>query len=276
MTNRTTRTILAIALLTGLMGGTLASSIAQASTHIRPQLKVVSKGHLTIGSDESYPPMESQNTTTGKAVGADIDLGKAIAKRMGLKAVFTNVTFDQLIPELTGEHPFDVIMSSMNDTPGRRSEGVTFVDYLKAVEAIVVPKSGKIHANGYAGVCGLTVSVENGTTEQAGMQAANNKCKKKINILGFDSDNEAYLAFAQHEAEAYTTDYPVAAFYVKHNAKAYRLAGKVIRTGQRYGIGIRKSDKALYNAVKSAFKKVKASGQYLRILKKYDLQQGKI
>lgn len=277
MSNRITRATCAAALAAVLIPATFTASLSIASAHVRPQLKVVNKGYLTVGSDETYPPMESQNTTTGKAVGADIDLGNAIAKQMGLKgAKFENVTFDQLIPELTGQHPFDVIMSSMNDTPGRRGEGVTFVDYLKAVEAIVVAKTSKIHANSYAGVCGLTVSVENGTTEQAGMQAANNKCKNKINILGFDDDITAYTAFAQHEAQAYTTDYPVAAFHVNHNKKAFRLAGNVIRTGQRYGVGVRKSDTPLFNAVKKAFKKVRASGKYLQILKKYGLAQGKI
>ncbi|HZT97196.1 MAG TPA: ABC transporter substrate-binding protein [Chloroflexota bacterium] len=238
--------------------------------------KTVHKGQLTVGSDETYPPMESQNTTTGQAVGADVDLGKAIGKILKLKVVFKNVTFDSLIPDMLTRHPFDIIMSSMNDTPARRGQGVAFVDYMKAVEAIVVNKSSKIHANGYSQMCGDSIAVESGTTEQAGLTAANSKCKKKIDIHQYPQDTLAWQAFEGGHTQAYTTDYPVAALYVKENKSKIRLAGKVIKTGQKYGIGMPKKQTGLYKAIHRALVKVYKSGQYLKILKRYNLQQGKI
>ncbi len=274
------RSLLVLVGLTAVMIGGSFSAVASAkqvanAVH-HSDFKTVHKGQLTIGSDETYPPMESQNTSTGKAVGADVDLGNAIGKQLHLKVVFMNVTFDSLIPDMLIHHPFDIIMSSMNDTPARRKQGVAFVDYMKGVEAIVVNKSSSIHANGYGQICGDSISVESGTTEEAGLTAANKHCKKKIDIHEYSQDTLAWQAFKSGHVAAYTTDYPVAALYVTENKGSIRLAGKVIKTGQNYGIGMPKKQTSLYKAIHKGLLKVYKSGQYLQILKKYNLQKGKI
>ena len=279
MKNRLGRLAVVAALLSLLVSAAAFSSGASAANVHHSNggnLKLVHAGELIFGTDASYPPMESVNSNTNQIQGADIGLGKAIAKAMGLKAVFQNITFSVLTTELTGRHPFDAIISSMNDTPARRGLGISFVDYLKAVEAIVVNKSSSLHANGYSGVCGWSISVETGTTEEAGLKAANAACKTKINIAEFSSDTEAYQDFASRHAESYTTDYPVAAKYVKNHPTQYRLAGNVIKTGEYYGIGTVKSNKALHNAIAAAFAKVKKSGQYMKILKQWNVQGGAI
>jgi polar amino acid transport system substrate-binding protein len=261
-----------------LTAGLSVSSAAASSAHksSAAKLSLVNKGYLTFGTDATYPPMESINSNNNKFVGADIDLGTAIAKKLHLKAKFLNITFAALIPDLTGRHPFDAIISSMNDTPSRRALGVSFVDYLKAVEAIVVLKSSNIHVNGYSKMCGLSISVEKGTTEADGLNAANAHCKNKIKISQTDTDTAAFQDFASRHVQAYTTDLPVAALYVSQSGGKYRLAGKPIKTGARYGIGMPKKQTALYNAVKGAFKSVRASGEYLRIMKKWGVAGGVI
>jgi polar amino acid transport system substrate-binding protein len=277
--NRSLVRFVAVFLTLGtLMAGLSVSSVAASGAHksSAAKLPLVNKGYLTFGTDATYPPMESINSNNNKFVGADIDLGKAIAKNMHLKAKFLNITFDALIPDLTGRHPFDAIISSMNDTASRRATGVAFVDYLKAVEAIVVQKSSSIHANNYSKMCGLSVSVEKGTTEADGLNAANAHCKNKIKISQTDTDTAAFQDFASRHVQAYTTDLPVAALYVSQSAGKYRLAGKPIKTGARYGVGMPKAQTALYAAVKKAFKSVRSSGQYLRIMKKWGVAGGVI
>ena len=60
-------------------------------------------------------------------MGLDIDLGNAIADRLGLKPVWVEQSFEQLIPSLdTGR--IDVGASGMTDIPSRRDK-TDFVDY---------------------------------------------------------------------------------------------------------------------------------------------------
>jgi polar amino acid transport system substrate-binding protein len=233
-------------------------------------LHLVKAGYLTVGSDTTYPPMESVDKKTGKYVGADIDLAQALAKAMGLKgAVIVNNSFDTIQPALF-RHRFDVIMSSMSDTADRRKK-IAFVDYMKGNMAIVVRKSSGIHANSYAGMCGHSVSVESGTTELFGMEAANKHCAKQIDIKQFKADTDAFQAFMSGHADAYTGDYVVAAQYVAQHAGALALAGKSFSAGGPYGIGLLKSNPALKSALSRALAKIRSNGQYARILKRWNI-----
>ncbi len=246
---------------------------AATHTNARPAAMVIHAGFLTVGSDTTYPPMESKDPTSLKFVGADVDLANALAHAMGLKgAVIVSNTFDTLIPVMLTRHKFDVIMSSMNDRPDRRKQGVNFVDYMRASESILVKKSSSIHANSYAGMCGHTVSVERGTTEQDGLTAANKTCKNKINIKLFAQDTDAYNAFAAGHADAYSSDYPVVANYIRAQPGKYRTAGTAFGATEDYGIAVPKTNGPLLTSITKAFHTIRMNGQYLRILKRWDVQ----
>jgi polar amino acid transport system substrate-binding protein len=254
--------------LAGFSTGLGVASAHQHQGKATAALKLKNAGYLTVGTDASYPPMESVDTASHTFLGADIDLATAFAKAMGLKgAKFVNTTFTSLTLALARGN-FDVIMSSMNDTPDREKQ-IAFVDYMRASEGIVVRKGSGIHANGYSAMCGKTVAVQDGTTEASGMETANKTCKNKITIKKYSLDTAAYQAFAVRKADAYSTDLPVAALYVKLSHGQLVLAGKPFGAGQDYGIGLPKSNSALRQALKTALGKVRASGQYKTILAKW-------
>jgi polar amino acid transport system substrate-binding protein len=215
--------------------------------------------------------MESADPNNpGTFIGADVDLAQALAKQMGLKgATIKNAGFDSLIPSLNANR-FDAVMSSMNDTPERR-KSVEFVDYMTATEAILVKKSAPIRANSYSGLCGKSVAVERGTTEQDGLNAANQSCSSKINIQAFPGDSDAYQAFKSGHTDAYTSDLPVIAHYVSTNPGVYQMAGKAMSAHANYGIAVRKGNTVLKNALSSALAKLRANGQYMKILKKWNV-----
>ncbi len=258
--------VFAVALLASSSGYRTAS--AHQVDRSGAALNLVHPGHLTVGSDTTYPPMENRDAS-GQFVGADIGLARALAHAMGLKgAIIVDNSFDSIIPALTTRHEFDVIMSSMNDTPDRRKV-ISFVDYMTSSESLVVKASSSIHANGYGGMCGRTVAVESGTTELFGLQAANKTCGNKINIKTFTKDTDAYQAFASGHAEAYSGDLPVGALYVKNSHGGLRLAGRPFNSGQNYGIGLSKHAMALHQALIRGLRKIRHNGQYRRILNRW-------
>ncbi len=272
MKQRTTIAVCALLMFACASG--IGNPIAQAASHpsSTAHLTLIHPGYLSVGSDTTYPPMESKDLQHGGYKGADVDLANALARAMGLKgARIIPTTFSSIIPALQRRN-FDVIMSSMNDTPERRKQ-ITFVDYMRltAAEAILVPSHSSIHTNSYAGVCGHTISVQAGTAELDDLNTANKSCKSKIDIKSYNLDTDAFQALASGHVDAYTTDLPVGLFYVKAHSGAVRLAGKPFGSGAQYGIGIAKNARALKAAITSALHKIHANGQYLRILKKYGL-----
>jgi polar amino acid transport system substrate-binding protein len=265
------RSLAALAVVGVVSSSFAANRTARAASpgarHVQAgsNLNLINAGFLTVGSDTTYPPMES--FANGKYVGADVDLADALAHAMGLKgAKIVNNSFDTIIPALTIRHRFDVIMSSMNDTPERRKT-IMFVDYMKAAEAILVRTSSSIRGNSYAALCGHSVSVESSTTELDGLNAQKKKCSISVKI--FTKDTDAYQAFASRHTEAYTGDLPVVALYVKQGGGSIRMAGKAFAAGEFYGIGMAKNANNLRRAIRQALQKIRANGQYKSILHKW-------
>jgi hypothetical protein len=85
-------------------------------------------------------------------------------------------------------------MSSFTDTKAREKT-VNFVDYFLAGEGYYVSASSKYHPNGLASLCGHSVAVESGTTEQSDAQAEAKTCAKHksgaVKVLSFSTQNEA-------------------------------------------------------------------------------------
>ena len=91
---------------------------------------VKSSGVLVFGTDASYAPSEffAEDGTT--IVGFDVDLGKAIAAKLGLEGQFENATFDSLIVGVQNGK-FPASMSSFTITP-ERLEQVNMISYFSA------------------------------------------------------------------------------------------------------------------------------------------------
>ena len=149
---------------------------------------------MTFCSDITYPPEEFYNGS--KAAGSDIDIGTEVAKRLGKSAKFTNTGFDGIIAALLAKK-CDAIISGMNDTPERRKQ-VTFVDYIKVGQSLMVKSGNPKHISGLTSLAGKTVSVEVGTTNKDFLDATSKKLKaagkSTIKVQAFPKDTDAAAA----------------------------------------------------------------------------------
>ena len=89
-----------------------------------------STGKLQFGTDASYAPMEFIAEDGSTIVGADIDLGNAIAAKLGLQGEWANSNFDALIVGVTNGK-FNASMSSFTINAEREKQ-VNMVSYLSA------------------------------------------------------------------------------------------------------------------------------------------------
>ena len=124
---------------------------------------IKSSGKLIVGVNIPYSPNEFKDPS-GKIVGFDVDLMDATAKVLGLTTQYTESDFDKIIPSITAG-TYDVGMSSFTDNK-EREKTVNFVDYFEAGTSFFEKATGGPKVTNLASICGLTVSVESGTTEQ--------------------------------------------------------------------------------------------------------------
>jgi polar amino acid transport system substrate-binding protein len=228
---------------------------------------------VSVGSDASYAPVEYIDS--GKIVGIDPDIGAALGQKLGIKVTFHNATFDGLIPAVTSKR-YDIIMSAMSDTKERQAS-LDFVDYFDAGTSILVRKGNPEGIHTLADLCGKTVALEKGTTQVDVATEQNTKCSKKINILTFDTDTNALLQVKSGRAVADMNDFPVAAYNAEtaDGGKTYEVVGEQIGAGP-YGIGVRKADTQLRDALQAGLKALIADGTYEKILAKWDVTKGSL
>jgi polar amino acid transport system substrate-binding protein len=252
-------------------------SPAQGAAPIKAPPGLKTSGVLTVGTNIPYPPMESYTGANQDVpTGADIDIAKALAGKMGLRADFVDIpNFDTIIPALQAKR-FDIIMSSMGITPDR-AKVLNFIPYFVAGESIVVVKGNPKHILKIGDLSGLTAGVQASTTESDSLAAENKVLKAAhkplISIQSYKQDSDALQQLILGRINAYLTDFPVAAYYVSKRSSQLQFGGQQFAT-QTYGIAVRKSDPALLNALKKALVLVRKDGEYTKILKSYGLQQG--
>jgi len=248
-----------------------SSSVDSAAAALVPA-KIKSKGTVIVTADASYAPNEFIGSG-GQVVGMDADLAKALFPLLGLKVKIVNATFDTIIPGLSSGK-FDVGMSSFTDTKAREKV-VNFVDYFEAGTSFFEKSSGGPTVTNLASLCGLSVSVETGTTEQSDADGQAKKCpsSKKLTVLPYPTQSAANLALSSGRAQVGMADSPVAAYQVKQSGGKFKLTGDTYGTAP-YGIAVPKADGTLDKAILAALKDLQKNGTYKSILSKWGILSG--
>ena len=226
-----------------------------------------------VASDASYAPMEFIGNDGKTVVGADAELAQAIAGKLGLTAQVQNAGFDGILAGIASGK-YTVGMSSFTDNKDREKQ-VDFVTYLSAGSSFYTP-AGKATVKTKADLCGLTVAVEKGTTQQTDAETQNKACPagKKITLAVFPDQNGVNLALSSGRANVAIADTPVAAYAVKQSAGKFELSGDSYDSAP-YGIAVKKGS-GLDKAVLAAVKALIADGTYKQILDKWGLTSGAI
>ncbi len=98
--------------------------------------KALNDGYITIGVDPDFMPMCHQ-TEDGEWEGFDIDIMNEAAKRMGVKAEYKAVEWEDMASALSGGE-IDLIMGGMRITPTRMGVYLVSDSYINGGEAFVV------------------------------------------------------------------------------------------------------------------------------------------
>jgi polar amino acid transport system substrate-binding protein len=245
---------------------------AARAADIAPPAAVAQSGKIVFCSDMTGPPLEFLDEST-KPIGSDIDIGREIAKRFGVKDEWNNIPFKGLIPALLAKQ-CDAIISQLFDKPERR-EAIGLVDYMNSSEALLVAAGNPKKLHKLEDLSGSKVAVENGTTI-ADLLAEQNKAfqaagKKPIDIVVFPKDTDALQQLQIGQADVYGTTLETAAYYMSKAPGVFEVAGPPFHQILT-AIGYRKDDQALGASLQKAIDAMKADGSLRAILKKWQIE----
>ncbi|GAB2811823.1 ABC transporter substrate-binding protein [Actinocorallia aurea] len=234
-------------------------------------------GKIVVGSDIAYAPLEYFDTDGETVLGFDKELADKLGEQLGVTFEFQSASFDGLITSLKSNR-FDVAISGMSDTKERQAE-VDFVDYYVAGAMMLVKKGNPEGLATLADLCGKTIAVQRGTTQEGYAQDQSAKCEAdggaKIDILSFDRETEAMLQIKQGRAVAGLQDYPVATYNARESGGAYEVVGEQIEAGP-LGIAVSKDDTALRDAIQKALAAIIDNGEYGKLIEKWEIPAGAV
>ena len=270
---------LALAAASLAVGAAMVVATAPAGASVQGQLKlkppaIRQAGELQFCSTIATPPVEYY-TSNHVPTGTDVELGSAIARELGLKAVWLNTGFTDIIPALQAGH-CDLIMSDLYIKP-TRLKVVNFIPYMWASESVVVKKGNPSHLTGMnMSLCGHRVAANFSTTAVEDAQSQSKTCtkagKKAITITQFKTPIQALQQLALGRATAFATTTENGAYYMAQRKGLFQFAGaaygKILA-----GIAVNKNDPALEHAVTLAFRTLYKNHTYARIFERFGLTQ---
>ncbi|MEW6633761.1 MAG: ABC transporter substrate-binding protein [Pseudomonadota bacterium] len=264
---------LAAAALVGLaIGGTAHAATDDAAAAKLPDA-VRAGGKLNVTISLAYPPMEFNDAGSTDLKGFDIDLAKAIADRLGLKADFQNVEFPQLIPQVvTGRS--DLIMTAFSDKVERQTQ-LDFIDYFKTGNVFYSAAELKDSIKTEADLCGKTIAVATGTswvTWAEDLSKTTCAADKQMNVIQIPTQAEHIMQIKQGRAQASIIGLEGLLDLMKQEPGKFYQIGAVGEINH-YGIAFAKQNTQLRDAVLAALNGLKADGTYVEILDRYGLKE---
>jgi polar amino acid transport system substrate-binding protein len=237
---------------------------------------VAADGKIVVGADASYPPNEYLDTDGRTIIGMDVDLGNAIARKLGLTAEFQNAQFDGILPGLAaGKYEWG--MSSFTINPDR-IKSVDMVSYLNVGTKAAVAKGNPEHVS-LDDLCGKPVGVQQGTVQVDDLNARNQKCQQQgkpaIALTILPQQTDVTLALTAKRVVAMLADAPVINYAINQTNGQLEALGDQYDAAP-YGIAIGKGKGEFAKAVQGAVQALINDGTYDKIVSKYNGQDSEI
>jgi len=231
-------------------------------------------GVINLVTDAHYPPCESFAADNKTMIGYEPDLWDAMGQKLGVKIKASSIAFDGLIPGVQSAR-YDMAMECISDSAEREKQ-VSFVDFSYATNAFYALKSNdKITADPLS-LCGMTAAVQSGTdfaptiTDLFSPHCVN-AGKPPIKLSQYPSADNVLLALYSGRADFVVNDAASAKDIQKSAPKPIKVITSDLMPKFYLGIVTKRENTELTNAMLAALKAVHASGNYDRIMEKWDL-----
>ncbi|MPW25994.1 transporter substrate-binding domain-containing protein [Alkalibaculum sp. M08DMB] len=209
---------------------------------------------LTIGVDDTYPPMEYRDENN-ELVGFDVALAKAIGEKLDMEVKFISTGWDGIFSGLKTEN-YDAIISSVSITPLRLKE-FDFSDAYLSNGQVIVVKPGDTSVTKPEDLAGKNVGVQIETT--ADVAAQKYKEENDFEIIRYDEIIQTFNAMKAGHVDYIVVDYPVAIEYVKNDVSSFEISTAQL-TNEPIGVCLRKGDKELQEKINGALEELRADG----------------
>jgi polar amino acid transport system substrate-binding protein len=240
--------------------------------------RTAAAGKLVIGvgaAGSGFPPLAFAATDNKTLIGSEPDVAVAIAGLLGLEPVLENTSWENLFIGLDSGK-FDLGASNITVTEERKLK-YDFVTYRLDNLAFLARAGSGLKVTGPADVAGKKVSVSSGTNQEKILVEWSEEAVKQglpaVDIKYYQTNQATYLALGSGQIDLHLGPNPSAAYHVATTGQTeivgtYSGAGKDL---QGLIALTTKKDNGLVKAYAAALDKLIASGDYAKILARWNL-----
>jgi ABC-type amino acid transport substrate-binding protein len=222
--------------------------------------KIQEKGEITIGVKFDVPPFGFENPQTNEVEGFDVDLGKAVAEKLGVEPKFIEAISDNRIPFLQ-DGTTDLILSTMTINAERLQE-IDFSDPYYIARGRILTKTDS-PIKGLEDLAGKRVCTALGSTYEETIREQAPKADLKL----VDSYSECLELIQNGAVDAVSTDDVILTGMIIQDDTLHLVGDEL--TVEPYGAGIKKGDKQMVDFVNGVFEEYKEDGRWQKTYQKW-------
>lgn len=222
---------------------------------------------IIIGYDDTFVPMGFKDDS-GKVVGFDIDLAKAVGEKINKQIIFQPIDWTTKETELRNKD-IDLIWSGYSITKEREKQVDFSIPYISDKQVIIVRKNSNIEdkkdlKDKNVGVQSASSAADAISKDKKFLNSLNRK-----NYIAYQSNNDALMDLDAKRIDAVVADEVLARYYINaRGANKYRVLNE--NFGEEYfAVGIRKNDENLKEEINKGLKEVIKDGTASAISKKW-------
>ena len=222
-------------------------------------------GKFTVGFDQEFPPMGFVGED-GQYTGFDLELAKEAASRLGLEFVAQPINWDAKDMELETEN-IDCIWNGFT-MQGREDAYIWVGPYMANEQVFVV--NGDSDIKSAADLKGKAVEVQK---DSSGLAAINDPANADLKnsfaqVTEVADYNTALMDLESGACDAVCMDTIVAGYQITSTKKNFKILDDAL-SKEDYGIGFKKGNTELADAVKGVLEDMKKDGTLEKISVKW-------
>lgn len=247
--------------LKSIFAAAVIQALAILPGHAGANLDAIkSSGTFRIGTEGTYAPF-TYHDSTGALVGFDVEIGREIAKRLGVKAEFLEGKWDGLIAGLDANR-YDAVINQVGITEARKQK-YDFSDPYIVSKAVLIVREDNDEIKTFEDLQGKR-SAQSLTSNFGKLAEASG-----ATLVGTDGFDQSIQLVLNGRADATINDSLSFYDFRKHKPDAKVKIAAQQEEADASGVIVRKGDPELVAAINEALKAIKTDGTYKQIADKY-------
>jgi len=224
---------------------------------------------FTVGFDADFPPYGYMDDN-GDYVGFDLDLAKEVADRLGLEVVYQPIDWDAKDMELESG-AIDCIWNGFTMSDERLDAYTWSEPYVDNSQVVVVAKDSGIGS--LADLAGKVLCVQADSSALEAIESEDHaELKASLGeLMQVPEYNTAFMNLEAGAVDAIAMDVGVAKYQIESRGVDFVILDEKL-SPELYGVGFKKGNTALRDAVQEKLDEMAEDGTLLEIATKWDQQ----